>query len=194
MFANGNPFWTIAATLAQPLFDFGTLLHRRRAAEAAFEQAAAQYRSTVITGFQNVADALYALQADAETLKAAVAAERAAKRTLDITLNSRSSEPSAISRCSVRAGVSAGADRARAGTGQPLGRHRGAFSRPSRRLVAPAGSGASDRIGHRLMRMRLARYMALALVVCLSSGCASDVVMMNPRTGETLTCGRISGG
>src|SRR5207253_118882 len=59
---------------------------RQRAAEAAFEQAAAQYRSTVITSFQNVADVLYALQADAESLRAAVAAERAAKRTLDITL------------------------------------------------------------------------------------------------------------
>jgi len=86
MFANGNPFWTIAGNLAQSIFDGGTRLHRRRAAEAAFEQAAAQYRSTVLTGFQNVADTLYALQADAESLKAAVAAERAAKRTLDITL------------------------------------------------------------------------------------------------------------
>jgi NodT family efflux transporter outer membrane factor (OMF) lipoprotein len=86
MFANGNPFWSIIGNVAQSIFDFGTLLHRRRAAEAAFEQAAAQYRGTVLTAFQNVADTLYALQADAESLKAAVAAERAAKRTLDITL------------------------------------------------------------------------------------------------------------
>jgi len=86
MFANSNPFWSIAGTVAQTIFDGGTLLHRQRAAEAAFEQTAAQYRSTVLTGFQNVADALYALQADAESLKTAVAAERAAKRTLDITL------------------------------------------------------------------------------------------------------------
>ena len=62
------------------------MLHRQRAAEAAFEQTAAQYRGAVLTGFQNVADALYALQADAEGLRAALAAERAAKRTLDITL------------------------------------------------------------------------------------------------------------
>jgi NodT family efflux transporter outer membrane factor (OMF) lipoprotein len=86
MFANGNPFWTIAANVAQSIFDSGTLWFRQRAAEAAFEQAAAQYRSAVLTGFQNVADALYALAADAESLKAAVASERAAKRTLDITL------------------------------------------------------------------------------------------------------------
>jgi len=86
MFANSNPFWSIIGNVAQSLFDAGTLWHRQRAAEAAFEQAAAQYRSTVLTAFQNVADVLYALQADAESLTAAVAAERAAKRTLDITL------------------------------------------------------------------------------------------------------------
>jgi outer membrane protein TolC len=68
------------------LFDGNTLWHRQRAAAAAFEQAAAQYRSAVLTAVQNVADSLYALQADAESLTAAVAAERAAKRTLDITL------------------------------------------------------------------------------------------------------------
>jgi NodT family efflux transporter outer membrane factor (OMF) lipoprotein len=86
MFANGNPFWSVIGNAAQTLFAGGTLLHQQRAAQAAFEQAAAQYRGTVITGFQNVADALYALQADAENLKAAVAAERAARRTLDLTI------------------------------------------------------------------------------------------------------------
>ena len=86
MFASGNPFWTMAANVTQSIFDGGMLFHRQRAAEAAFEQAAAQYRSTVLTGFQNVADTLYALQADAESLNAAVAAEQASKRTLDITL------------------------------------------------------------------------------------------------------------
>jgi NodT family efflux transporter outer membrane factor (OMF) lipoprotein len=85
-FANGNPFWSAAGNVAQTLFAGGTLLHRQRAAEAAFDQAAAQYRSTVITAFQNVADTLYALQTDAESLKAAVFAERAAKATLDLTV------------------------------------------------------------------------------------------------------------
>ena len=89
MFANGNPFWTLAGNVAQTLFDGGTLLYRQRAAEAGFEQAAALYRSTVITAFQNVADALYALQADAEALKAAVAAEQATKVSLDLTLTAQ---------------------------------------------------------------------------------------------------------
>jgi len=89
MFAAGNPFWAVAGNVALSIFDAGTLLFRERAAEAAFEQAAAQYRSIVIGAFQNVADTLYALQADAESLKAAVAAERAARTTLDITLRQR---------------------------------------------------------------------------------------------------------
>jgi NodT family efflux transporter outer membrane factor (OMF) lipoprotein len=85
MFASGNPFWVVAGSVLQPVFAGGTLLHRQRAAEAAFEQAGALYRSTVITAFQNVADTLYALQHDAESLRAAVAAERASKKTLDLT-------------------------------------------------------------------------------------------------------------
>lgn len=86
MFAGGNPFWSVIGNAAHTLFAGRTLLHRQRAAEAAFEQAAAQYRGTVITAFQNVADTLYALQADAEHLKATVSAERAARTTLDLTL------------------------------------------------------------------------------------------------------------
>ncbi len=84
MFASGNPFWSVAAGVSQTVFAGGTLLARKRAAQAAFDQAAAQYRATVIAAFQNTADALYALQADADALRAAVNSERAAKRSLDL--------------------------------------------------------------------------------------------------------------
>jgi NodT family efflux transporter outer membrane factor (OMF) lipoprotein len=80
----GTNFWTIAAGLTQPIFQGGTLLHKQRAAEAAFEQAKAQYRATVLTAMQNVADALRALESDANALRAAVASERAAARSLEI--------------------------------------------------------------------------------------------------------------
>ena len=80
----GTAAWSVAATLLQPLFDAGTRLHKKRAAEAAYDEAAAQYRSTVLTGFQNVADALRALQSDADALKAQVAAERSAADSLAI--------------------------------------------------------------------------------------------------------------
>ena len=80
----GTAFWSLVGTATQTVFDAGTLLHRKRAADAAFDEAAEMYRSTVITAFQNVADSLHALQSDAETLKAAYAAERAAFKSLDI--------------------------------------------------------------------------------------------------------------
>ena len=80
----GAGFWSLAGTLAQTIFDAGTLLHRQRAAEAGFDQAAAQYRATVLTAFQNVADALRALESDADTLKAVAAAEGAAAKSLAI--------------------------------------------------------------------------------------------------------------
>jgi NodT family efflux transporter outer membrane factor (OMF) lipoprotein len=78
-------FWSIAGSVTQPIFHGGTLFHRELAAKAAFDQAAAQYRGTVIIAFQNVADALRALQADAVAMKRAVDAERAAERSLTIT-------------------------------------------------------------------------------------------------------------
>jgi NodT family efflux transporter outer membrane factor (OMF) lipoprotein len=85
VFGPGTGFWNIGAALAAPIFDGGTLLHQERAARAAYVQASEQYRSTVLTAFQNVADTLAALQQDAEGLKAAGAAADAAKVTLDLT-------------------------------------------------------------------------------------------------------------
>jgi outer membrane protein TolC len=84
MFTPATTLWSIAGTVAQPLFRGGTLLHQRRAAEAALEGATATYRSTVIAAVQNVADVLRALQYDAETLRAQVAAERAAANSLTL--------------------------------------------------------------------------------------------------------------
>lgn len=83
--APGAGFWTIGSTLTQPLFQGGTLLHRERAARAAYQQAAEQYRGAVITAIQNVADTLIALNQDANTLRAAATAEHTAKVTLDLT-------------------------------------------------------------------------------------------------------------
>ena len=84
LFAGGTGFWDVGAGVTQPIFEGGTLLHRERAARAAYTQAAEQYRSTVLTAFQNVADTLNALQQDADGLKAAAAAKDAAAVTLDL--------------------------------------------------------------------------------------------------------------
>jgi NodT family efflux transporter outer membrane factor (OMF) lipoprotein len=84
MFTPGTNFWTLAGGIVAPIFSGGTLFHKQKAAEAAFDQAAAQYKSTVIAALQNVADTLHALQSDADALSAAVAAEQAAGRSLAI--------------------------------------------------------------------------------------------------------------
>ncbi len=84
LFAGGAGFWDVGASVTQPIFEGGTLMHRERAAQAAYTQASEQYRSTVLTAFQNVADTLNALQQDADSLKAAADAKDAAAVTLDL--------------------------------------------------------------------------------------------------------------
>jgi len=78
-------FWTIAGSVTQPIFDGFTLEQRQRAAEAGWDQAAALYCSTVVTAFQNVADALQTVELDGNALRAATAAERAAEKSLRLT-------------------------------------------------------------------------------------------------------------
>ncbi|MEB0139320.1 MULTISPECIES: efflux transporter outer membrane subunit [unclassified Undibacterium] len=82
--SNGN-LWSIGAGLTAPLFNGGALSAKRRAAEAAYDQVAAQYRNTVLMAFQNVADSLRALDYDAQTLKQQAEVEALAKETLDLT-------------------------------------------------------------------------------------------------------------
>jgi NodT family efflux transporter outer membrane factor (OMF) lipoprotein len=84
LFTPATAVWSIAAGVTQTLFDGGALLHKKRAAVAAFDQAAAQYRSTVVKAFQNVADALRALQADAAALRAQAEAEQTAGASLGL--------------------------------------------------------------------------------------------------------------
>jgi len=85
LFGPTTSIWNGGASLLQPLFHGGELTARRRAAIAAYDQATAQYRDTVLHAFQNVADALRALDVDARTLKAQTEADVVARDTLDLT-------------------------------------------------------------------------------------------------------------
>jgi NodT family efflux transporter outer membrane factor (OMF) lipoprotein len=84
VFSPASVVWNLAASATQPIFKGGQLLHQRRAAVAAAQQAAANYRATVITAFQNVADTLYALKGDAEVLEAQALAESTAAQSLKL--------------------------------------------------------------------------------------------------------------
>ncbi len=76
--------WSLAAGLTQPLLQGGRLARQRDAAIAARDAAAAQYRGTVLGAFKNVADALRAVELDAETLQAQREAARVASQSLEI--------------------------------------------------------------------------------------------------------------
>jgi NodT family efflux transporter outer membrane factor (OMF) lipoprotein len=84
LFKAGTGFWSLGGNASQTLFAGGTLLHRKRAADAALDQAGAAYKSSVLTAFQNVADALHALGNDADALSAAGRAQQAAERSLGV--------------------------------------------------------------------------------------------------------------
>ncbi len=77
--------WTFEATVSQTLFEGGELLHTKRAAVAAYDAAAADYRSTVLGAFEDVANALRAVEADARALRARLEAENAARDSLKLT-------------------------------------------------------------------------------------------------------------
>lgn len=79
-----NSFWSLGGGITQPVFAGGALLHKQRAAQAAYVQADAQYRSAVLTAFQNVADSLQALKSDADALDAAMMAQTSAQASLAI--------------------------------------------------------------------------------------------------------------
>ncbi len=84
MFSNNTNIWSIGGNLLQPIFNAGTLKAKKKSAVAAFDNAFAQYRSTVLQSFQNVADVLKALESDAATLKADQDAEISSKDALDL--------------------------------------------------------------------------------------------------------------
>ncbi len=90
LFSPYTSFWDLGATLSQTLFDSGALIHKRRAAIASLDQAAAQYRGAVILACQNVADTLRALRSDADALKANEQSARAARSAFDLAQRQKS--------------------------------------------------------------------------------------------------------
>jgi len=81
LFGSGSAVWSLVAQLTQPLFNPG-LPAEKRAALAAFDAAAANYRNVVLEALRNVADVLRALDNDAQRLAALAAADAAAQESL----------------------------------------------------------------------------------------------------------------
>ena len=83
--SSSGMFFNLVLGLTQPLFDGGTLKAREFAASETMKQAAAQYRSTVLVAFQNVADTLHAIESDARALEIADDLTISAKSAYDLT-------------------------------------------------------------------------------------------------------------
>ena len=83
-FTNGADVWNVGASLAQPIFNGGALRAERRKALAAYEEAGSVYQQTLLQAFREVADALRAIENDAQTLQARTEAATQAEVTYQI--------------------------------------------------------------------------------------------------------------
>lgn len=84
LFGPNAAIWSVAGGVFQPLFQGGALLAQRRGAIATNEAAVFQYQATVLNAFQEVANALQALESDALALRAASEAEQNALEYLNL--------------------------------------------------------------------------------------------------------------
>ncbi len=84
LFSAGTGAWSLGLGLTQPLFHGGQLISRKRAAQAGLDKALADWQGVVLAAFQNVADALQALQFDAQGLAAQATAAQTATRQLHL--------------------------------------------------------------------------------------------------------------
>ncbi len=85
-FLNGGDIWNVGASLTQPIYNGGALRAEKREAEAAYQEAGSVYRQTVLQAFQQIADTLYAVEHDAQTLQARAEAATDAEASYKIAL------------------------------------------------------------------------------------------------------------
>lgn len=81
LFGSGSAIWGVVAQLTQPLFKPG-LAAEKRAALAAFDAAAANYRSVVLDSLRGVADVLRSVEQDAHALQSQTTSAAAAHASL----------------------------------------------------------------------------------------------------------------
>ena len=80
-------YWSLGAALAQTIFDAGLRQAQTEQAIAAYDATVANYRQTVLTGFQEVEDNLAALRILEQEASIQDEAVKSARESLAITLN-----------------------------------------------------------------------------------------------------------
>ena len=82
-----NNLWSFGGTLSDTLLDFGARPAQVRQARAAYDQAVANYRETVLTAFQQVEDELATLRILEQQYQVQDEATRSANLAAQLTLN-----------------------------------------------------------------------------------------------------------
>jgi NodT family efflux transporter outer membrane factor (OMF) lipoprotein len=82
-----NLFWSLGPNLAQTIFNGGLLRARSEQARAAYDESVANYRQTVLAGFQEVEDNLAALRYLEQAADAQQEAAQLAQEAVDLTMN-----------------------------------------------------------------------------------------------------------
>jgi outer membrane protein TolC len=83
---NGGRFFDLQSNAAQFVFNAKALRAKSRAAQQVLTQAATRYRNVVMLALQNMADALYVIEADDRALKEVEKAAQEAKENGEQTL------------------------------------------------------------------------------------------------------------
>jgi NodT family efflux transporter outer membrane factor (OMF) lipoprotein len=86
LFTKAGGIWSFGLDFAAPLFNGGTLAERADEAMERYRQAQASYRSTVIAAFVDVADALQAVEHDADGYVAHLRALEVAGASRDLAI------------------------------------------------------------------------------------------------------------
>jgi NodT family efflux transporter outer membrane factor (OMF) lipoprotein len=87
LFNASNSFWSLGASAAETVLDFGARKARVQQARAAYDQAVAQYRQTVLSAFQGVEDELAEVRILAQETPYRASASQAADAAERIALN-----------------------------------------------------------------------------------------------------------
>jgi NodT family efflux transporter outer membrane factor (OMF) lipoprotein len=82
-----NRIWSVGPALAATLFDGGIRQSQKEQAVASYDRTVAQYRETVLTGFQEVEDSLAILAVLKEEAEVQRQANASAQESLQLTLN-----------------------------------------------------------------------------------------------------------
>ena len=89
LLSGAGGLWAVGAGLSQPIFHGGALMAHRRATLELYDATVLQYKSAVLSAFENVADTLAALENDAQTLASAEVASTAARTAFNETASRR---------------------------------------------------------------------------------------------------------